>query len=151
MRTYAVILALLAVAFLGRVMGQIVVALFNPPFLPPMQEWYSGVIPYSVLLLIQILILVFQAVLSRQLWVGRGDLTRKRATLGVGLKWFSLVYFAAMVARYVISMAVFPERRWFGYTIPIFFHFVLALYIYVLSRYHRDLTVVRQADTSATG
>ena len=149
MRTYAVVLAFLAVAFLGRVLGQVVVALFGPPFLPPMQEWYSGVIPYAVLLPVQILILAFQALLSRQLWVGRGALTLKRPTLGVGLKWFSLIYFLAMAARYVISMAMFPERRWFGHAIPTFFHFVLAAYIYMMSRYYRGLTIVRQGETSS--
>lgn len=148
MRTYAVVLAFLAAAFLGRVLGQVVVALFGPPFLPPMQEWYSGVVPYSVLLPVQISILVFQALLSRQLWVGGGILTRKRPTSGIGLKWFSLVYFLAMAARYVISMVMFPERRWFGYTIPIFFHFVLAAYIYMMSRYYRSLTIVGQGETS---
>jgi hypothetical protein len=148
-RTYAVVLAFLAVAFLGRVLGQVVVALFGPPFLPPMQEWYSGVIPYSVLLPVQILILAFQALLSRQLWVGRGALTLERPTLGIGLKWFSLIYFLAMAARYVISMVMFPERRWFGHAIPIFFHFVLAAYIYMMSRYYRSLTIGRQGETSS--
>jgi hypothetical protein len=139
-------LAFLAVAFLGRVLGQVVVALFEPPFLPPMQEWYSGILPYSVLLPVQILILAFQALLSRQLWVGWGSLTRKRPSLGIALKWFSLVYFLAMAVRYVISMAMFPDRRWFGHTIPIFFHFILAAYIYLMSRYYRSLAIVRQAE-----
>lgn len=114
-----------------------------------MQEWYSGLLPYPFLLPTQIAILAFQLEQSRQLWVGSGRLTRRRPAVGAGLKWFSLVYFLAMVMRYVVSMALFPERRWFGGSIPIFFHWVLAAYVYVLSRYHRGLPVGRSIGGSA--
>ncbi len=145
-RTYALALGILAFAFLLRVLGQVLVALFNPSFLPPMVEWYSGVLPYRMLLPTQILILVFQFEVSRQLRVGSGPLTRKRPSLGTGLKWFSLFYFLAMLARYVITMAVFPERRWFGGSIPIFFHWVLSVYVYLISRYYRGLPLGRQRE-----
>ena len=141
--TYALALGALALAFLGRVLGQALVALWSPAFLPPMEEWYSGLLPYPLLLPAQIVILAFQLTLSRQLWVGSGTLTQQRPSLGSGLKWFALLYFLAMVARYVSAMALFPERRWFGGSIPIFFHWVLAAYVYVLSRYHRGLPLRR--------
>ena len=51
--------------------------------------------------------------------------------------WFALIYFIVMLSRYVITMVLFPERRWFGHAIPIFFHWVLAGYLFVWSRYHR--------------
>jgi hypothetical protein len=137
-RTYATVLGVLALAFLGRVLGQFVVVTFGPELLPPMDEWQSGLLPYPVLLLSQIAILGLQFEVSRQLWIGRGALARPRPRLGAALKWFSLVYLLAMVARYAISMSVYPERRWFGDTIPIFFHCVLASYLYVLSRWHRN-------------
>ena len=63
-KTEALILALLALAFLGRVAGQAVVALVAPAWLPPMEEWYSGLIPYPVLLPIQGVILAVQARIS---------------------------------------------------------------------------------------
>ncbi len=50
MRRQAVILGLLACAFLGRVLGQVTVVLLEPDWLPPMQDWYSGLLPYSILL-----------------------------------------------------------------------------------------------------
>jgi len=50
---------------------------------------------------------------------------------------FSAVYAAAMVLRYVLTMTLHPEKRWFGDTIPITFHFVLAGFIYVLGHYHQ--------------
>ena len=64
---------------------------------------------------------------------------RRRPRLGAGLKWFSLLYFLGMLVRYVVTMVLFPEQRWLGGTIPIVFHWVLALYVCLLSRYHRDL------------
>lgn len=138
-KRYSLILGGLALLFLGRVIGQVVVVLWQPVFLPPMEEWYSGLLPYPILLPFQIGILVFQAAMSWQLWKGAGRLTGRHPGLGRGLKWFSLVYFLVMVARYVISMWQHPEWRWFGHTIPIWFHFTLALYVYLLSRYWRGL------------
>lgn len=147
MKAYALALGILGLAFLGRVLGQALVLHYDLPFLPPMQEWYSGLVPYWLLLPVQVLILLFQSEVSRQLWAGSGILTRERPTIGVGLKWFALAYFLVMFARYVISMILFPERRWFGGTIPIFFHWLLALYVYVLSRYYRSLPLgVRLTD-----
>lgn len=129
MRRYAVILAALAFAFACRVAGQAIVVLVSPPFLPPMEEWYSGLLPYPILLSSQIAILIFQFEQSRELWMGRGPLTRKRRALGVFLQWFSAVYALAMVARLFLTT---------GDRIPIVFHWVLAGYLYVLSRYHRE-------------
>ena len=45
---------------------------------------------------------------------------------------FSGVYALAMAIRYVVRMSRQPDQRWFGGTIPIVFHFVLASYLYVL-------------------
>ncbi|MDH3690231.1 MAG: hypothetical protein OEU36_12210 [Gammaproteobacteria bacterium] len=72
-----------------------------------------------------------------------GDITRgtgvfSTAKQGVGkfLKWFSYLYFLSMVVRYIYTMTNYPELRWFGHTIPILFHVVLAAFLYTYSRYH---------------
>jgi len=41
-----------------------------------------------------------------------------------------------MMLRYVFTMIFRPEMRWLGGAIPIFFHFVLAGFIFALGRYH---------------
>ena len=138
MRRTSVILALLALAFLGRVAGQVIVMLFAPSWLPPMSEWYSGLLPYPLLLPTQIVILVLQAWISPDLWRGTGRFAERWPRFGVGLRWFSFVYFAVMVLRYVLTMALVPERRWFVGTIPIFFHYVLAAYLFTWSRFHES-------------
>jgi hypothetical protein len=93
MRTYSVALGALAIMFLARVVGQMAVAAFGITFLPPMEEWYSGLLPYSVLLSAQAGILALQFEVSRELWIGRGPFARLRVRFGAGLKWFSMLYF----------------------------------------------------------
>jgi len=126
LRAFALVLGGLALAFLGRVLGQVMVVLFSPEFLPPMEAWYSGLLPYPILLPIQIAILALQARISLDLYRGRGRFAVPHPRFGMALRWFSYVYFAAMVLRYVI----------FGTSIPVFFHWVVAAYLYVWSRFH---------------
>ena len=49
--------------------------------------------------------------------------------------WFACLYFAGMVFRYVITMIRRPERRWFGGTIPIIFHSIVAAFLWTWGRY----------------
>ena len=134
-RSYATILGALALAFLLRVLGQALVAAGQAGFLPPMEEWYSGLLPYPVLLPIQIGILGVQLVISRDIWRGSGVFAAPRPATGRLLQWFSYMYFAVMVLRYVVTMTLYPERRWLSGTIPIVFHWVLAGYLFALGRY----------------
>ena len=120
--------------FLGRVLGQILVAFLGVRFLPPMPEWYSGLLPYPLLLPVQIVLLAWMFYLN---WgVARGRvLAAPRPGLGRFLLAFSVLYALFMVARYFISGALHPERRWWPPgTIPIVFHWVLATYLWTLGR-----------------
>ena len=101
-----------------------------------MEEWYSGLIPYPWLLGSQILILAIQTWISRDLWHESGFFARRFSVFGTWLRRFSYLYFAVMLLRYVMTMVAFPDRRWFGGTIPIIFHCVLAAYVFVWSRHH---------------
>jgi hypothetical protein len=123
------------------VAGQALVAFVDVAFLPPMGEWYSGLLPYPLLLPAQIAILAFQAMVARAFWTGRGVLVTPRPRLGRVLIVASAVYFAAMVVRYAVTMTLHPERRWVGTgTIPIVFHWVLAAWLYVLGHFHASRT-----------
>jgi hypothetical protein len=55
---------------------------------------------------------------------------------GEGILVFAYVYAAAMAVRYAARMVTRPAARWFGGTIPIVFHFVLASYLYVFGWFH---------------
>ena len=88
-RAYAVLLGGMAFAFFLRVLGQALVAADLAIFLPPMEEWYSGLVPYAALLPIQIVILGVQATISRDIWRGAGTFATPRPTVGRSLQWFS--------------------------------------------------------------
>lgn len=135
-RAYAVVLGVLAFAFFLRVLGQALVAAGRAGFLPPMEEWYSGVVPYAALLPIQIAILGLQVAISRDIWRGSGPFAGARPATGRGLQWFSYAYVGVMLLRYVVTMTLYPERRWLSGTIPIFLHWVLAAYLFTLGRYY---------------
>ncbi len=60
----------------------------------------------------------------------------KALWLSIGLRRFSYLYFVVMFLRYVLTMALFSERRWFGGAILIFVHWVLTTYLFVWSGSH---------------
>jgi hypothetical protein len=132
----AVLLWLFTFLFFLRVAGQAFVAFFGASFLPPMEAWYSGLIPYPILLPIQIGILVLQVKVSLDLSRQHGWFSVPSPRFGRFLRGFSAFYAAVMVVRYVATMALLPERRWFGGTIPIFFHFVLAAFLFTWGSFH---------------
>ena len=120
--------------FCLRLLGQALVSRGRAARLPPMEQWQSGVLPYPALLASQGAILAVQAAIDIQAIRGGGVLLRSRPRLGGAIHRFSLVYFAAMIVRYVVSMRRHPDRRWFGKTIPIIFHGILATYLFLYAR-----------------
>lgn len=132
--TAAMLLWVLTGLFLGRVLGQIPVAFFNARFLPPMPEWYSGLLPYPVLLPIQIVLLVAMLKINRDISRGQSYFLTHRPRVGQCLFWFSILYAAGMLVRYFVAGSLHPERRWLPPgSIPIFFHWILAAYLFTLS------------------
>ena len=134
--SYATALWSLTALFLARVLGHVAVVLFQPRFLPPMAQWYSGLLAYRYLLPVQAVILAIMVTVSWQFSEGAGFFVAPRPVAGQWLVKYSYLYFTAMVVRYVIWMKRRPDQRWFGGTIPIAFHFVLAGFLYVVGRYH---------------
>ena len=132
----AIAMWLLLGLFVLRVVGQMLVAFLGVSFLPPMAEWYSGLLSYPILLPVQWIIVALFTVICIDLSRGRGAFARPNRRAGIVLAWVSVIYFASMIARYVITMTVHPERRWFHDTIPIWFHMILASYLFIFSRYH---------------
>ena len=130
------LLAFLTLLFCLRVLEQVLVAFFHVPWLPPMEEWFSGLIPYPILLAIQIFMLTAMIKISTDIWRGRGLFSLTRSACSTFLIAFSANYAGSMVVRYVLTMIHRPELRWLGGTIPIFFHFVLAGFIFTLGRFH---------------
>ena len=130
----AVALCALNALFGCRVAGQALVAFFEVTWLPPMDAWFSGLLPYPLLLPIQIAILLVQIAIDRDLWRGEGFFARRRPRAGRRLQWLAGAYALSMVARYVITRS---------HPIPIVFHWVLAAYLFTLGgamRRHQPAT-----------
>ena len=130
------ILALLSLLFFFRVLGQALVAFLGASWLPAMEQWDSGLIPYPILLASQLVILVVMFKISTDIGRGLGFFAVRRPSLARFLVRFSAMYAGAMVLRYVLTMIFRPEMRWLGSTIPIFFHFVLAAFIFTWGHFH---------------
>jgi hypothetical protein len=127
--------------FLLRVLGQLEVLLLAPPWLPPMSEWYSGLIPYPILLPLQIaLLMVMSAVVMRETHaVPHADSANWK-------RWvhrLALVYFAVMLLRLVVQLLRGADNVIDAGGIPVAFHWVLALFLLVLAR--RNSTMGRLA------
>ncbi len=122
------VLVLLTILFLIRVCGQLLVLARRPRWLPPMTDW--NLLPYRVLLPLQAVVLGAMIAASERVLHGS-------AVPGVGdvCVALSFVYWAALAVRYAVRMARRPKQRWFGGTVPIVFHCVLATFLFVLGSY----------------
>ena len=124
-RRYAIALGGLLLLFAFRIVAQLAQWIHPVDFLPPFDDWQSGVLPYPVLLTGQILVL---AVLLR---VVVGHVTGRciaRRWLGIALLAGGGVYFAVMCFRLLASVTFAAADSWLGATIPAFFHVVLACF-----------------------
>ncbi len=135
--TAAGILAFLAGCFALRVAGQFIVSRRAPDWLPPMLEWYSGLVVYSRLLAIQVVMLAAMAVVSLGLGLGWPAIVDAKPAFGTALLVIAWPYALSMPVRYAVRMWRHPEARWTGRTIPIVFHVVLATWLFVLGSYLR--------------
>jgi len=132
----APILWLLTVLFAVRVAGQVLVAVRSPSWLPAMNEW--NLVPYRLLLPSQLVILGVMTWIDASFSASSGPSVDRTQAFGWLLVVFSAAYAGAMVIRYAVRMRKRPAARWFGGTIPIVFHLVLATYLYALGSFHVD-------------
>jgi hypothetical protein len=136
-RQIAPILWILLGLFCFRVAGQVLVAFHHVEFLPPMREWYSGLLPYKYLLPSQIIIIALMAKICADFTREYGIFVEPRRFFAVQWLYFGYAYLAVMVARYPLQMYFHADARWFGGTIPIFFHWLLAVFVILVGLHHR--------------
>ncbi|HYN10540.1 MAG TPA: hypothetical protein VES67_24350 [Vicinamibacterales bacterium] len=126
----------LTILLAGRVVGQLIVARWAPRWLPPMEQWQSGLLPYPALVAGQAVVLTLMVWISTDFSRGEGYWVQPHPHLGRAALWWSYLYFGAMVVRYVIRMTRRPDQRWLGGTIPIIFHSLVALFQWMFGTYH---------------
>ena len=130
------VLAFLTWLFFLRVLGQALVVFFSVDRLPATEHWFSGLIPYPILLAIQLVMLAGMVKIASDVWRTRGFFATPQPSWARFLIVCSVIYAGSMVLRYGLTMAYHPEMRWFGRTIPILFHFVLAGFLYAWGKFH---------------
>lgn len=113
--------------FVLRVAGQAMVAFFDVTWLPPMERWHSGLVPYGWLLAAQIAILALMGKICSDFTRRRGFFMRPRRFFASSWLWFGYIYLGGMVVRFLIQ----------GPTIPVFFHWVLAAFVIAVGLWHR--------------
>ena len=99
-----------------------------------MDDW--NLVAYRLLLPAQLAILAAMTWIDASFSASSGPAVDRSEAFGWALVVFSALYAGAMVIRYVVRMARRPDARWFGGTIPIVFHLVLATYVYALGSFH---------------
>lgn len=129
----AAFLLLFGLLFCVRVAGQLVVRACAPRWLPPMDQW--NLVPYRLLLPIQILFVALIALVILDFAAGPWFFAEPNRAFGHLLIGVSAVYAGSMLVRYAIRMARRPNERWFGGTIPMVFHVVLAAFLFVWGAY----------------
>ncbi len=119
--------------FCFRVSAQLIQFFFNTPYLPPFDAWQSGLLPYGVLVFSQgVIILIYtRTALAFQ----RGQIQARRGPARF-LLGFGSLYVLSMVIRYVLRMSWYPQERWAGGCLPIFFHLILASFLLLWGHYH---------------
>jgi hypothetical protein len=130
----ALLLWFFTILFVLRVAGQILVAVRPRRWLPPMGQW--NLVPYPILLPIQILFIAVMVWINMSFTLNVGIATIESPDSGSFLIVFSAFYALVMVIRYAVRMSRRPDQRWFGGTIPIVFHIVLASYLYTLGCFY---------------
>jgi hypothetical protein len=125
-----------SVLLVGRVVGQLIVYFRAPAWLPPMGQWQSGLLPYPVLVAGQAVVLILMFWISIDFSRARGFWVEPHPTLGLAAVVWSYLYFGAMVVRYVVRMIRRPDQRWFGGTIPIVFHSIVAVFQWLFGMFH---------------
>ena len=113
--------------FVLRVAGQALATFFHVPWLPPTERWYSGLVPYEILLPAQIAIIMLMAKICADFTRQWGYFVQPRRFFATWWLWFAWIYLAGMILRFVIQ----------GPTIPVFFHWGLAAFMIAVGLWHR--------------
>ena len=132
--TRARLLWILLALFSLRVLGQFLVVAGLAPFLPPMDDWQSGLLPYPLLLASQLVILAALGTVCVQFSRGRGYFVRPERWLATPLWIAGWIYAIGMIARYAML------RR---DLIPVVFHIVLASVLLVVAHHQRTCRTQR--------
>lgn len=119
--------------FILRVFGQIEVLLLQPNFLPSFNAWESGLVPYALLLPIQILLIAWMASIAVEHTRGEGFFWVEAPGPRRRLRVFASLYAAAMAVRLAVTAMIPPHTVLNRGLIPIVAHWDLATFMALVS------------------
>jgi hypothetical protein len=120
--------------FAARVVGQFEALLIAPAWLPDMDAWYSGLMPYTLLVPAQIAILMALSATAWNRRIRTGAFARANPRAAGALRIFAGIYFTVMVLRLGVNLVDNGAEFWRHGAIPVAFHWVLALFVLVAGR-----------------
>ncbi|HTU66497.1 MAG TPA: hypothetical protein VMF52_11150 [Steroidobacteraceae bacterium] len=120
--------------FAARVIGQFETLILAPAWLPEMDAWYSGLLPYPLLLPAQIAILMLMAAVAWNRRIRNGAFARANPRVAGALRIFAGLYFVVMAVRLGVNLNDNGADFWREGAIPVAFHWVLALFVLVAAR-----------------
>ena len=132
-KRYAPWLLALTALFCFRVIAQPLSLVIGSSRFPVFGQWHSEVLPYGLLLPLQLLIIAVLARTTLSFW--RGTVVPNRS-LGRGLLVAGAAYAAVMIARLILGWTVMSGERWFAARLPTAFHFVLASFVILVGVFH---------------
>jgi hypothetical protein len=120
--------------FATRVIGQLESVLVAPAWLPDIDAWHSGSLPYPVLLPAQIAVLMLMAVVAWNPRVRGRQFASSHPRAAGALRLVGCAYFLVMAARLVLNILENGAQFWREGAIPVAFNWVLALFVLVAGR-----------------
>ena len=134
-RKYSIWLWLLLGLFCFRVLAQFIQWHGEVPFLPPFAAWHSALVPYGLLLSVQFCIIACLGKVAFDFSTGRVIASRRAAGI-----WLILgtAYMSIMIIRLMLGLTLLDDHYWFSNHLPTVFHIVLAAFLILVGRYHRQ-------------
>lgn len=127
-------LSLLLALFVFRVVAQLWQYAWPTDRLPAFSAWQSGLLPYPLLVLSQLMLIAAGVWAIRG--VAHGTLAPPHRVVRA-LQVFGWIYGIAMALRLLAGLTILQDARFFGATLPAVFHLVLASLLIVLARHLR--------------
>jgi len=134
MKTARVLMWSCVALFAARVVGQLEALLLAPEWLPDMDAWYSGLMPYPALLPAQIAILMLMSATAWNRRIRSGAFARANPRGAGALRIVAGLYFTVMAVRLGVNVIDHGAEFWRHGAIPVAFHWVLALFVLVAGR-----------------
>lgn len=134
--------------FAARVIGQLQTVLIAPAWLPGMDAWFSGLLPYHLLLPAQIGILMLMSAVAWNPRIRGGEFAHEHPRAAQALRIFAVLYFIAMAVRLAMNINTNRADFWSEGAIPVAFHWVLALFVLVAGRRSAGMPAEQQQEDS---